>query len=127
MFVSRAVGAILDIVAFQKTVPSEFTSTGSEFGINVKRLVLGQKRYKVAIVDHWAYDLGQHIVAIDMKHLTIRSAKDQQTGKLRWMTEYVRGRDITGVDGTTGCITTDMGVKLENEEGAWMVTGITAA
>ena len=131
MFMSRATMSILDIVAFQKTSPNNFQSVGSEFGIHVKKLVLNNKSYQCVIVDHWAYDLGQHIVAIDPKHLTLRSTQYQ--GKvpggsgMRWMIEDVRGRDLTGIDGTIGCITTDMGVKLENEEGAWMMTGITSA
>jgi hypothetical protein len=127
MFMSRALSAIMDIVAYQKTSPNNFQAVGTEYGIHVKKLVLGNKSYKTVVVDHWAYDLGQHLVALDMKHLTLRSSKDRATGKLRWMIETMRGMDITGVDGTIGCITTDMGVKLENEEGAWMATGITAA
>lgn len=131
MFMSRAVMSILDIVAFQKTSPNSFQAVGSEFGIHVKKLVLNNKTYQCVIVDHWAWNLGQHIVAIDPKHLTLRSTQYQ--GKvpggngMRWMIEDVRGRDLTGIDGTIGCITTDMGVKLENEEGAWMLTGIKSA
>jgi len=127
MFMSRATGAILDIVAFQKTSPNNFQAVGDEFGVHVKKLVLGNKSYKCVIVDHWAYGLGQHILAIDMKHLTLRSTKDQKSGSLRWMIETMRGMDITGVDGSTGCVLSELGVKVENEEGAWMMTGITNA
>lgn len=131
MFMSRAVAGILDIVAYEKTTPNSFTSVGEEFGIHVKKLLLGSKTYKCIVVDHWAYDLGQHIIAIDPKHLSLRTTQYQ--GKvpggsgLRWMIEDMRGRDVTGKDGTTGCVSTDLGVKVENEEGAWMLTGIQGA
>jgi hypothetical protein len=131
LFYSRAIASIFDIVAFQKTTPNNFDATGSEFGVHVKKLNLNNKIYKCVVVDHWMNGLGQHIIAIDPKHLTLRSTQYQGkvaggsgTG-MRWMIEDVRGRDLTGNDGTIGCITTDMGVKLENEQGAWMMTGIT--
>jgi hypothetical protein len=131
MFMSRAISGIIDIVAYEKTAPSNFQQVGNEFGIHVKRLQLNNKTYKLVVVDHWANDLGQHILAIDPKHLTLRSTQYQAKvaggSGMRWMIEDVRGRDVTGTDGTIGCITTDMGVKVENEEGAWMLTGITGA
>lgn len=127
LFYSRAVSAIFDIVAYQKTSPNNFKSVENEYGLHVKELVLGNKSYQCVLVDHWTGNLGSHIVAIDPKYLTLRTIKDQSSKQLRWMLEDIRGRDLTGNDGTTGCLTTDMGVKLENEQGAFIIKNILSA
>lgn len=130
LFMSRAVHAILANVAYGKWAPADKRDLETEWGLETRSLHLGSKRYKCLIVDHWAGpDFGTMMVAIDSNELTLRSveykAKQKGFSGLRWMIEYMRGMDITGVDGTTGCFLTDMGVRVRNEQGGWVLTGVT--
>jgi hypothetical protein len=128
MFVSRAVWAILDVVAYGKSQSNTFTMIGGKWGVRAKLLSLGSKEYRLVLVDHWTGpQLGTIMVGIDLKELTLRSVAYKEGGNdsgLRWMIEYMRGMDITGNDGTTGCFTTDMGVRLRNEQGAFIISNV---
>lgn len=129
LFVSRAVHAILDNIAYGKWTPNAKKDLEDQWGLEIRSLALGSKRYKVVVVDHWAGpDYGTVMVAVDPNELTLRSVEYKGAGKgssgLRWMIEYMRGMDITGTDGTTGCFLTDMGVRLRNEQGTWRLGNV---
>lgn len=116
-FCGRAVRGLINIVAYEKHVP---ITVERKFGVSVGRLLVGDKTLQLVTVDCLTGGLGTIGIGLDPTALTVKSAKDQRTKKLRWMIETMRGMDITGKDGSTGCVTTDAAPHLENVDGAFV-------
>lgn len=96
------------------------------FGINVTRLRIGSKVYRLYESDQFNGALANCALTIDPAAVSIATTRNQETGVLQWMIEETDAR-TPGLDGSLGVITTDLALRLDHELCIALWTNMTSS